>query len=452
MDRKAPARGRRTRAPKGTPLGFGNASSHAPETARSLDAYAEEVGRHSLLNREGEAQLGAQMAQGRELLQRTFQRLPHAAIAILQAGEADLHGQWLAGVVKNKKGDIDDSAARLNKALARIRRALKALVVAAENPATAIPELARLRRRLGKAMGQVSLKPQGERDLCAALIDQLDEALQDTAPDYLLASRAWFGLTPARLAVCRRGLRHGLKQVEAGRSGLAQGNLRLVIAVARRYAHMGLPLGDLIQEGNLGLLHAIDKYDYRRGFKFSTYATWWIRQAVNRGLADKGRTIRIPVHVSEQRNKLLKAQRVATQDLERLPSRDELAERSGLPVKKIKQIQEDLPATTSLSTPVGDDESTTLIDLMADQGSPTALDETFEEQRRVLAGELLNSLPDRERTVLQMRFGIGLKQPYSLRQIAGQLRMSQESARQLEIEGLRKLRESSALTVDSDSL
>jgi RNA polymerase primary sigma factor len=247
-------------------------------------------------------------------------------------------------------------------------------------------------------------------------------------------------------------LRHGLKQVEAGRSGLAQGNLRLVIAVARRYAHMGLPLGDLIQEGNLGLLHAIDKYDYRRGFKFSTYATWWIRQAVNRGLADKGRTIRIPVHVSEQRNKLLKAQRVATQDLERLPSRDELAERSGLPVKKIKQIQEDLPATTSLSTPVGDDESTTLIDLMADQGSPTALDETFEEQRRVLAGELLNSLPDRERTVLQMRFGIGLKQPYSLRQIAGQLRMSQESARQLEIEGLRKLRESSALTVDSDSL
>jgi RNA polymerase sigma factor (sigma-70 family) len=211
-------------------------------------------------------------------------------------------------------------------------------------------------------------------------------------------------------------------------------------------------LGDLIQEGNLGLLHAIDKYDYRRGFKFSTYATWWIRQAVNRGLADKGRTIRIPVHVSEQRNKLLKAQRGAIQDLERAPTREELAERAGLSVHKVKQIQEDLPATSSLNAPVGDDEGATLLDLMIDDDSPSALDETFEEQRRVLAGELLNTLPDRERTVLQMRFGIGLKQPYSLRQIAGQLRMSQESARQLEIEGLRKLRETSAETLDPDSL
>ena len=445
MDRGNKPRSQGNGPTSSTPLGFGANMPRAPEPDRSLDAYAEEVGRYGLLSRADEQRLGAQIAVGSQWLRIALRRLPLAADLILQrSGEAG-SGVWLAGGRRKRQGDINPSPASLKNALGKIRRAREHLQLCLDGVPGSAAEVAPARRRLARAVDGLALKPQGERELGAILVRRLNELLASDA------SGRW-GLSAGRLRACRRRLLRGLRQMDAGRNGLAEGNLRLVIAVARRYAHLGLPLSDLIQEGNLGLLHAIDKYDYRRGFKFSTYATWWIRQAVNRGVADKARTIRVPVHISEQRNKVLKAQRSGLQETGRTLSHEEVADRIGLPVKKVKQIREQLPVTSSLSTPVGDDESATLGDLIADDTATSALDETFEAQRRALAGELLKTLPDRERQVIQMRFGIGLKQPYSLRQIAGQLRMSQESARQLEIEGLRKLRETSVAKVDPDSL
>jgi RNA polymerase sigma factor (sigma-70 family) len=445
MERGNSARGQGNRPKSFTPLGFGAHMPHAPQSDRSLDAYAEEVGRYDLLTRADEQRLGAQIALGRQGVRVALARLPLAAELILQRSSEPGSEEWLAGGRRKRQRDINPSPASLKNALGKIRRALEHLQACLEGLPASAQGIAPARRRLARAVDGLALKPQGERELGAILVRQLDQLLETEAGTH-------WGLSPYRLRACRRRLSRGLQHMDAGRNGLAEGNLRLVIAVARRYAHLGVPLSDLIQEGNLGLMHAIDKYDYQRGFKFSTYATWWIRQAVNRGVADKARTIRVPVHISEQRNKVLQAQRSGYQETGRSLSHEEIADRTGLPMKKVKQICEQLPVTSSLNTPVGSDESATLGDLVADEASPSALDETFEAQRRALAGELLKTLPDRERKVIQMRFGIGLKQPYSLRQIAGQLRMSQESARQLEIEGLRKLRETSVDKVDPESL
>ncbi len=226
---------------------------------------------------------------------------------------------------------------------------------------------------------------------------------------------------------------------EAAKRRLIESNLRLVMSITRNYTKAGVPLLDLIQEGNLGLIRAVEKFDYKLGYKLSTYATWWIRQAVTRALADQGRTIRLPVHVAEQVRKLLRARRVMTQKLNRDPTPEELAKESGFPLKRVNELLELVEDPVSLELPVGDGESI-YADLIEDVNSDQPDEATAKQLRSVELSEALLRLNPRMRNVLTLRFGLDGQKPRTLEEVGVGLGITRERVRQLEARALRELR------------
>jgi len=226
---------------------------------------------------------------------------------------------------------------------------------------------------------------------------------------------------------------------EAAKRRLVECNLRLVISMARAYSASGVPLLDLIQEGNLGLMRAVEKFDYRRGYKLSTYATWWIRQAVTRALADQGRTIRLPVHVADQVRRLMRARRQLAQKLNREPTQQELAKESGFPEKRVQELLDLVEDPVSLETPVGDGESM-YADLIEDIHSERPDETTSQKLRRKELAEALLRLNPRMRRVLSLRFGLDGETPQTLEEVGAGLGITRERVRQLESRALRELR------------
>jgi RNA polymerase primary sigma factor len=235
-------------------------------------------------------------------------------------------------------------------------------------------------------------------------------------------------------------LRHEIEMGEEAHKQLVQSNLRLVVALARRYAGRGMALLDLIQEGNVGLMRAVERFDYRRGFKFSTYATWWIRQAISRAIADQGRTIRMPIHVLDSVNKLTRSQRELTQKMGRAPTLEEVAEDLDLEVSRVVELQRIAQDTVSLETPVGEDDDGTLGDMVEDMDSEKPPDVAAFSSLQDQLARALEGLNDREREVLIMRFGLADGRMRTLEEVGAHFKVTRERIRQLETKALAKLR------------
>ena len=272
--------------------------------------------------------------------------------------------------------------------------------------------------------------------------DLLEEVKQDVviAQKDIIELEQRVGLSVKEIKEINRNMSMGETKMRRAKKDMVEANLRLVISIAKKYTNRGLQFLDLIQEGNIGLMKAVDKFEYRRGYKFSTYATWWIRQAITRSIADQARTIRIPVHMIETINKLNRVSRQMMQDMGREPTPEELSKELDMPEDKVRKVLKIAKEPISTETPIGDDEDSSLGDFIEDTVIESPLENATEDSLHFATDDVLGSLTAREAKVLRMRFGIGMNTDHTLEEVGKQFDVTRERIRQIEAKALRKLR------------
>lgn len=401
----------------------------------SLELYLRETARPALLTREGEMELAWEMVssaqQMLEVLIRAGVRIPalDQVTEKLSAGPSALAG--VAPEQCRSPENFDSFRCRLEADRALRREQLEQLRRGRRGQEAA----AELARRRFEGLAPLEL----ERRFLVELGQQLCREVETADATQRRRLEAQYDRPLPALQATRQELLELLAQFERAFSEMVSSNLRLVISTAKRYIGRGVALGDLVQEGNLGLLRAVDKFDPRLGYRFSTYATWWARQAVGRALAEHGRTIRVPVHVHEKLRKVRRAERNLQRDLQRPPTDEELGEASGLEPAVVRETLDSFSPVVSVNKPIGDEGKGDLLDLLQEESAATdASAQSLDYQRGVQ--RLLQKLSPRERWVVSQRFGLEHEDPQTLQEIGSELGLTRERVRQILAATLRKLR------------
>ena len=403
------------------------------QTADLVKIYLREMGSILLLSREQEIALARRMERGEKTILKALVNTP-VTLGELESME-DLLKRTPEAFVKYfnmaEDGFSEDSLeARRRDVLTRIQK-LRALSGRLQKIRPLVRNRfarGRLAVRIIRMARELEIKPEYQDRIVQAVQLRLKDGLKEAAKKRRPIDKAIL-----------QSIQSGRRTRERAKGDLVSANLRLVVSIAKKYQGRGLQLLDLIQEGNIGLMRAAEKFDYRRGHKFSTYATWWIRQSITRAIADQGRTIRIPVHLTETIHRLKKISQASVQETGKLPDPEELARRMGLPVNKVLEMLYSSQDPVSIETPLGENGEGSLGDLLEDKSFPSPPDTVIHINLREQIEAALRTLPERETLVLRMRYGLGDGREYTLEEVGQHFKLTRERIRQIELKALKAL-------------